>query len=116
MGTNISNLDRDLEKCDVFWELLTQYKPGVALYTDKNEAYFRVLWSNTVMALPAEKRKYYRATIGDRIYRLFHRIEQKLGRIVTRTDWQPYHGPNPDSETFTNFTNNIYLNQEVSSS
>jgi glycosyltransferase involved in cell wall biosynthesis len=111
MGTNISNVDRDLEKCDVFWELLTTYKPGVALYSDKNEAYFRVLWSNTVMSLPPDKRKYYRATIGDRIYRIFHRLEQKLGRIISGTAWQPYHGPNANPETFEAFTQNIYLTQ-----
>jgi len=110
MGTNISNVDRDLEKCDVFWEILSTYKPGASLFNDKLEAYFRVVWSNTVMSIPKDLRPPYHPTVGDRFYRIFHRIEQKIGRIATKTDWQPYHGPNNDPELFAFYSRNMYKN------
>lgn len=47
-------------------------------------------------------------TFLDRVYFNIYRVKQKLGRLSTRTNWQPIHGPLSSPQKFQDYKNAIW--------
>jgi len=105
-GNQASDLIRDEAKVRIFRGLYDEFIPGKANYSAFTAALLHAKISDTLVQnpeLPAYLRDGYQVTFLDKILKIYLQLENKLGRIQSKTDWQPFHGSNADSQVFDTY-------------
>ena len=110
VGSNFNNLNRDKEKAKVLQSI---YKTDVKenkKFTWLEEKQFLNKFYQMAMVTQDEEFKNklisISGSIAKQIY-AYHRLKMKIGRIKTKTDWQPMHGIKIDRNLIISKISNI---------
>jgi len=94
-GNFFSNVQRDRDKVECLHAVYKHIKESAA-YSYADELYLRLMIGRTLKqngtALPEVRREMGYSIIDD-LFAVYFRFSNKFGRMITKTDWQPMHGP-----------------------
>jgi hypothetical protein len=110
-GANLNNTERDREKYQVLKQIYER-----DIMNGSFSTFEKLLFRNKFYQIAritqdvSLKEELYR-TAGKKATQIliweYFRINQKIGRVQTRTDWQPFHGSIGSSMLFNNYMENI---------
>jgi len=106
VGNNFDNLQRDKEKYSVHKYIYDNYKTQLGFIEKQiflNKFYQMSKFTDDI-SFKSELKK-YSGILPELIWQLF-RIKHKLGRIKTKTDWQPMHGVKRSIDIINTYLNN----------
>jgi len=106
MGNQTSSRLRDEVKVRIFRKMYDDFKPGSVNYNPLTAAMLHAKIAETVFhkpPLPAELTIGFHTSIVDRLLIFYLRVENKIGRLKTRTNWQPYHGPTSNESIINHY-------------
>lgn len=108
-GSNQSNLQRDRQRIQCFYEAevsirKAEFGKGITTW-DRNLLRGQILKTLSIVKEEPEYAHMFKAynTPMIRLAQRYLQVENKLGRVQTKTDWQPYHGANADAVVFAEF-------------
>ncbi len=110
VGNNLDNLKRDKEKYHILKNIYTNYFQKSSEYTWFEKQLF--LNKFYQMAHVCSDKAFKKELIENSgklpsWFYQYYRLKMKLGRIKTKTDWQPMHGVINSNNKISNFLNNI---------
>jgi hypothetical protein len=106
MGAQANNRIRDEAKVRIFRSLYNEFVPGKSHYNAFTAALLHAKIADTLSqkpALPKSLEDGFQMNYLDSFLKIYMRLENKIGRMFTKNNWQPYHGTNADAEVFQHY-------------